>query len=64
MAAVLKEAGKVPLIQIHDELAFSVEDEKEARKLCEIMEGAVELEVPTPCEISLGANWGTLTALA
>jgi hypothetical protein len=25
------------------------------------MEAAVELEVPTPSDISLGADWGTLT---
>jgi len=64
MAAVHQQTNKIPLVQIHDELAFSVADEKEAHELCEIMEGAVELEVPTPCEISLGDNWGTLTALA
>ena len=61
MAAIYKEKGKIPLVQIHDELAFSVSDEKEARELCTAMEDAVELEVPTPCDISLGPNWGDLT---
>ena len=51
----------MPLVQIHDELAFSVTEVKEAWDLCEIMESAVELEVPTPSDISLGANWGDLT---
>ena len=61
MAAVYRERGKVPLVQIHDELAFSVSGVAEARDLCSIMEAAVELEVPTPSDISLGADWGTLT---
>jgi DNA polymerase I-like protein with 3'-5' exonuclease and polymerase domains len=63
MSAVFKKTGKVPLVQIHDELAFSVSSEEEAEELCRIMESAVDLEVPTPSEISLGKNWGTLTKL-
>ena len=61
MAAIYKEKGKIPLVQIHDELAFSVADKKEARELCDVMENSVELQVPTPCDISLGPNWGDLT---
>ena len=61
MAAVYKETGKIPLVQIHDELAFSVADQDEAENLCHIMESAVELEVPTPSDISLGDDWGNLT---
>ncbi len=61
MAAVYRERGKVPLVQIHDELAFSVTEATEARDLCNIMESSVELAVPTPCDISLGPNWGALT---
>ena len=61
MAAIHKEKGKIPLVQIHDELAFSVADKKEARELCDVMQNSVELQVPTPCDISLGPNWGELT---
>ena len=61
MVAVYRESGKVPLVQIHDELAFSVEGVAEARDLCKIMESAVELAVPTPSDMSLGPSWGTLT---
>tara|TARA_R110000751_G_scaffold48500_6_gene107931 strand:- start:29 stop:1954 length:1926 start_codon:yes stop_codon:yes gene_type:complete len=61
MVAVHREKGKVPLVQIHDELAFSVTEVAEARDLCKIMESSVELEVPTPSDISLGPNWGNLT---
>jgi DNA polymerase I-like protein with 3'-5' exonuclease and polymerase domains len=63
MAAVYKEKNKIPLIQIHDELAFSVSGQEEARELCEIMESAYKLEVPSPSDISLGVNWGNLTKL-
>ena len=61
MAAIYREKGKVPLVQIHDELAFSVSNKQEAEELCKIMESAVKLEVPSPSDISLGPNWGNLT---
>jgi DNA polymerase I-like protein with 3'-5' exonuclease and polymerase domains len=52
------EAGKIPLLQVHDELAFSVKDADEARALAKVMEEAVPLEVPNKCDIDLGPNWG------
>ena len=61
MAAIYREKGKVPLVQIHDELAFSVSNKQEAEELCKIMESSVQLEVPSPSDISLGPNWGSLT---
>jgi len=61
MVEIHKQTGKIPLVQIHDELAFSVEDQKEAEGICKIMEEAVQLEVPTPCDISLGTSWGSLS---
>ena len=61
MAAVYKETDKIPLVQIHDELAFSVADAREAEGLCKIMESACQLEVPSPSDISLGPSWGELT---
>lgn len=63
MAKIHEETGKIPLLQIHDELAFSVASEKEARDLCTIMEDAVKLEVPSPSDISMGGNWGNLATL-
>ena len=63
MAKIYEETGKTPLLQIHDELAFSVASQEEARNLCAIMETAVELEVPSPSDISMGENWGKLTGL-
>ena len=60
MVAVWEACGEIPLVQIHDELAFSVESKEQAQEICKIMEGAVDLLVPTPADISLGPNWGAL----
>ena len=51
-------AGKVPLIQIHDELAVSVTGKEEALSIANIMTGAIELDVPSRCDIGIGASWG------
>ena len=60
MVNVKEETRKIPLVQIHDELAYSVSSEDDAKNLCRIMENAVEMEVPTPADIKLGKNWGSL----
>ena len=57
-------SGKVPLVQIHDELAISVKDLGEAEEIKKIMEEAVELEVPSPVDIALGPDWGSLKEVA
>jgi DNA polymerase I-like protein with 3'-5' exonuclease and polymerase domains len=53
------ETGKVPLIQIHDEIALSVQDSEEALRYSRIMEQAVPLEVPNKCDIEIGSSWGS-----
>jgi len=53
------KTGRLPLIQIHDEIAMSVKDEKEAKTIAEIMENAVDLEIPSKCDIEVGPDWGT-----
>ena len=42
----LYKEGIIPHIQIHDELDLSIENDNEAKKINEIMEQAVTLEVP------------------
>ena len=54
----LYQAGKTPMIQIHDEMAMSVKNKAEAKKIAEIMEQAVLLEIPNKCDIELGPSWG------
>ena len=50
--------GKLPMIQVHDEIAMSVKDIDEAREIARLMETAVPLEVPSKCDIDLGPSWG------
>jgi len=54
----LLEMGEIPMLQIHDELAFSVTDEDHARRLAEVMVNAVPLIVPNRCDIEIGPTWG------
>ena len=56
----LYKEGIIPHIQIHDELDISVEDEKHAKKIVEVMESAVELEVPNKVDYEYGDNWGEI----
>ena len=54
----LHKEGITPHIQVHDELDISVDNN--ADKIKEIMESAVELEVPNKVEYESGPNWGTI----
>jgi DNA polymerase I-like protein with 3'-5' exonuclease and polymerase domains len=54
----LHKEGIIPHIQVHDELDISVSDN--ADKIKEIMESAVELEVPNKVDYESGPNWGTI----
>lgn len=58
----LHAAGLTPMIQIHDELAVSVKDEAEARRVMEIMETCVELEIPSVVDAEIGPSWGEAKA--
>ena len=51
-------AGYTPLIQVHDELCFSVGDRAAVPKIKELMEQAVKLEVPTIVDFDIGSSWG------
>ena len=50
----------IPLIQIHDELNISIKDKHEADKVIEIMENAVNLEVPNKVDYESGKHWGEI----
>ena len=51
--------GFEPLLQIHDELCFSINSEKDINSVKEIMENAIEdLKVPFKVDIALGRSWG------
>jgi DNA polymerase I-like protein with 3'-5' exonuclease and polymerase domains len=56
----LYNEGIIPLIQIHDELNISIKDEDEADKVIEIMQNAVNLEVPNKVDYETGKHWGEI----
>ena len=56
----LYKEGIIPHIQIHDELDLSIEDDAQAKKIIEIMENAVNLEVPNKVDYEVGNNWGDI----
>jgi len=56
----LYKAGITPHIQVHDELDISVENDKQAQQIVQIMESAVGLEVPNKVDYESGKNWGNI----
>ena len=56
----LHKEGITPHIQVHDELDISIPHKVIADKLKNIMESAVELEVPNKVDYESGPNWGTI----
>ncbi|MBT8172187.1 hypothetical protein KJN74_04890, partial [Candidatus Bathyarchaeota archaeon] len=56
----LYKEGLLSHIQIHDELDFSIESESQADKIKQIMEQAVDLEVPNKVDYESGPNWGEI----
>ena len=56
----LYKEGIIPHIQVHDELDISVESPEHAEKIKDIMESAVDLEVPNKVDYESGPNWGQI----
>tara|TARA_A100001388_G_scaffold215188_1_gene165620 strand:- start:373 stop:2226 length:1854 start_codon:yes stop_codon:yes gene_type:complete len=56
----LHKEGITPHIQVHDELDISVTNDLEANRIKDIMENAVELEVPNKVDYESGDNWGNI----
>ena len=56
----LYREGIIPHIQIHDELDISVIDDNQAKKIVEIMEGAVTLAIPNKVDYESGETWGDI----
>lgn len=58
MLLVYREMGKVPHMQVHDELNYSVKNEAEALKIKYLMEHAIpEITVPMKADLDLGERW-------
>ena len=56
----LYNEGITPHIQVHDELDISIESDIKAKKIKQIMESAVTLEVPNKIDYECGTNWGNI----
>lgn len=54
----LDAAGFDIMIQVHDEIAMSVNHKSEAEEAARIMEHTIELEVPTVVDVEIGESWG------
>jgi DNA polymerase I-like protein with 3'-5' exonuclease and polymerase domains len=53
------KAGFIPLLQMHDELAFSLPSKGDAKLLAEIMENATpSVTIPMTTDIEFGPSWG------
>ena len=51
--------GYQPLLQIHDELCFSINEETDIKGVKEVMENAIEnLKVPFKVDVAIGKSWG------
>jgi DNA polymerase I-like protein with 3'-5' exonuclease and polymerase domains len=57
----LYRAGHLPVLQIHDELCFSIKSRPEAYACAKIMEEAVPIiKIPMLTDVKLGPSWGSL----
>ena len=56
----LYKEGIIPHIQVHDELDISIKSPEHAEKIKDIMESAVDLEVPNKVDYESGPNWGQI----
>jgi DNA polymerase I-like protein with 3'-5' exonuclease and polymerase domains len=51
--------GYVPMIQMHDELGFSLTNEKEGKIIGQIMRDVIKISVPMRVDEEYGETWGT-----
>lgn len=56
----LYKEGYVAHLQVHDELDFSIQDTKEGKRIQEIMENCVKINVPLKVDLEVGPNWGDI----
>lgn len=53
------EAGLTPMLTVHDELCFNIQNDKQIKEIKEIMSNCVpELKIPFDVDAEMGSNWG------
>ena len=56
----LYKEGITPMIQLHDELDISVENEEQSNKIIEIMQDAIPLNIPNKVDYEPGPDLGSI----
>jgi DNA polymerase-1 len=56
---IYKRHRFIPLMQVHDELVYSIPDRDMADVIKHEMEAAVELHVPVIADVHVGKNWAS-----
>lgn len=51
-------AGYVPMLQMHDELCFSVATESDGNRIGEIMREVDQMTIPSKVDLEYGVSWG------
>ena len=52
------EKGFTPMLQIHDELCFSIKKDEDVKIIKDAMENCMELKVPSVVDIAIGKDFG------
>ena len=53
------DAGLTPMLTVHDELCFNIENDKQVEQIKEIMSNCIpELRIPFEVDAEMGSNWG------
>ena len=52
------KAGHTPMLQVHDELCFSISNDKQIKEITQLMEEAVPAKVPFKVDCAIADNWG------
>ena len=53
------DAGLTPMLTVHDELCFNIQNDKQVEQIKEIMCNCVpELKIPFDVDAEMGSNWG------
>ena len=53
------EVGLTPMLTVHDELCFNIQNDKQIKEIKEIMSNCVpELKIPFDVDAKMGSNWG------
>jgi len=53
--------GLTPMLTVHDELCFNIENQKQTDKIKEIMETGIALKVPSKIDVDIQNDWGDIT---